>query len=108
MEFSSAFDQALAASGPAAIFLFDSDRCLRFQPTWTRDAYGRAPEHHALDWVWLLARDNDSGFVQIVFVTSPTLLVEHPRLALRSFESLDEAQEALRAFGSPPIAAEPW
>ena len=108
MEFCTPFDEALAHTGPPGVFLFDADGALRFQITWTRDLYGRAEGPHAPGWRWVLCRDRGSGFTQLVLVTSPTLLTDHPRLELRSFEDVDEARRALDDLGTPPVAEEPW
>ncbi len=108
MEFCTPFDEALAHQGPPGVFLFDAEGALRFQVTWTRDLYGRAPGPHALGWRWTLCRDIASGFVQLVLVTSPTLLTEHPRLELRAFEAYDEAKAALDALGVPAVAEAGW
>jgi len=108
VDFCSSFDQALAHAGPPAVFLRDAEGGWRFQPTWTRDLWGRAPGPHTHELGFVLARDVASGFVQLVMVTSPTLLVEHPRLQLRAFPDLASATEALAAFGSPPMAPESW
>lgn len=106
--FCSPFDEALAQQGPAAIFQLDREGLLRFETTWTRDCWGRAPGPHAHGWTWLLARDRDSGFVQLILATSPTLLEQHPRQDLRVLPSREAAVEALAALGAPPIRPEPW
>lgn len=107
-EFCSPFDHALAHGGPPAVFLFDREGLLRFDPQWTRDAWGRSPGPHAPGWVWVLTRDRDTGFVWMVLVTSPQLLVDHPRLELRAFSERAEAEAALAELGSPALASEPW
>ncbi len=108
MEFCTPFDEALATQGPPGVFLFDTEGALRFQATWTRDLHGRATGPHEPGWRWVLCRDKGSGFVQLVLVTSPTLLTEHPRLDLRVFEALEPAREALDALGTPPVAGASW
>lgn len=108
MEFCSPFDEQLAHHGPAGVFLRDSDRVWRFQPTWTRDLWGRAPGPHAHGHRFVLARDTGSGFVMLLLVTSPTLLTEHPRLQLRAYTTLDEATEAWKALGDPAVVPDPW
>ena len=108
MEFCTPFDEALAHQGPPGVFLFDAEGALRFHITWTRDLYGRAPGPHERGWRWVLCRDKASGFVQLVLVTSPSLLTEHPRLELRSFDDHGAAEAALQALGSPPVAEASW
>ena len=108
MEFCSCFDETLAHSGPAAVFLPDQEGKLRFDARWTRDNWGRAPGPHAIQWRWTLFRDRRSGFVFLALVTSPTLIPQHPRLQLRTYDSFDEANAARAAFGSPSIAAKGW
>ncbi len=102
--FCSPFDESLARSGPAGVFLFDPEGELRFHLTWTRDAWGRSPGPHAHGWVWLLLRDRDTGFVQLALVTSPTLIESHPRAEVAVFEDLEAARAARAAFGVPPFA----
>ncbi|MEZ4318660.1 MAG: hypothetical protein R3F61_14195 [Myxococcota bacterium] len=106
--FCSPFDEALAHAGPAGVFLPDTEGALRFQPNWTRDAWGRAPGPHAHGWTWTLLRDRDSGFVLLALVTSPTLITEHPRLDVRVAGSLDEARAMRAEYGNPPVAPESW
>jgi len=108
MLFCSPFDEALAQGGPPAVFLLDRDRRLRFQPEWTRDAWGRHPEASEHEAAWFVVRDCGSGFVQAVFVTSPVLLQGHPRVQARRVQSESHALQALAELGAPPIASEPW
>ena len=106
--FCSPYDHTLAHEGPAAVFLFDPSNELRHNVTWTRDAYGRQPGPHTHGWVWLLLRDRGTGFVQLALVTSSTLIPEHPRLDVRSYQSREAAQSARGEFGAPPICPEAW
>ena len=106
--FCSPFDEALAAAGPAAVFLPDPEGALRFHPSWTRDAWGRAGGPHRHGWCWMLFRDRGTGYVQLALVTSPTLVAEHPRMDVRSFEDRDAAETARERFGNPPLASDPW
>jgi len=108
MEFCSPFDEAFAHAGPAAVFLFDRDGALRFDATWTRDAWGRMPGPHRTGWCWQLLRDRASGFVQLILVTSPTLMVDHPRADVRVFGSHAEAVQARARFGDPSISVAEW
>jgi hypothetical protein len=105
--FCSAFDAALADAGPPALFLEDPEGRLRFDPEWTRDAWGRTPAVRP-GRCWALARDADSGYVQIVLSTSPDLVLHHPRATFRAFDAEAPARAALAALGRPPIAREPW
>ena len=102
------FDDELAKHGPPAVFLFDREGLLRFDPTWTRDAYGRAPGPHAAGSVWLLLRDRLTGFVTQVFVTSETLIEDWPRADVKRFATREEADAARAGFGTPPVCEEPW
>ena len=89
------------------MFLADTEGLLRFHVTWTRDCWGRAPGPHVHGWTWLLLRDQDTGFVQLALVTSPTLVREHPRAQVRAFDSREAAESCRATFGSPPMA-EAW
>jgi len=108
MEFCSPFDEALAHAGPAAVFLLDREGALRFDATWTRDAWGRAPGPHEPGWCWQLMRDRASGFVQLILVTSPTLLAAHPRADVRVFATHAEASDARARYGTPAMASDGW
>jgi hypothetical protein len=108
MAFCNAFDAHLAASGPAAVFLPDHEGLYRFDASWTRDAWERAPGPHAPGWRWVLVRDGATGFVQLVLATSPTLLAAHPRGDVRAFVDEAEARAARDAFGRPPVSPTPW
>ena len=108
LQFCSPFDEAAAHSGGAAIFLLDREGALRLAPNWSRDCWSRAPGPHASKWTWTLARDRDSGFVQLVLATSPTLLVTHPRFDLHAAADLQSALARLETYGTPAIAPEPW
>lgn len=102
--FCSPFDEALATVGPAAIFLLDQEGLLRFDPSWTRDCWGRAPGPHEHQWTWTALRDQGTGFVFVVLVTSMTLLLEHPRLDVRQCATRSEALAFAVSFGDPAIA----
>jgi hypothetical protein len=106
--FCSPFDEALALSGPAAVFQPDREGRLRFEADWTRDVWERAAGPHALAWTWTLLRDHDTGFVQLLLVTSPSLLVRHPRADVRPFPDLGAAREALADCGQPPLRPDGW
>jgi hypothetical protein len=108
VEFCSRFDEALARTGPAAVFLPDRDGRLRFDAEWTRDCWERVrgPLDHG--WTWTLVRDHDTAFVNLLLVTSPRLLERHPRADVRAFDAEDEAMAAWRGFGRPPIGRQPW
>jgi len=108
MEFCSSFDESLAHHGPAAVFLPDTEGRWRFQPSWTRDVWGRNEADHALGWTWTLLRDRDSGFVMLALITAPTLVTEHPRLDIRTYATLEEAKAARSEYGNPPRCEEPW
>lgn len=114
--FCSPFDALLAVQGPPAVFLRDPEGRMRFDAEWTRDAYGReeslsAQAANATEQdraCWALARDRDSGYVQLVLVTSPLLLAVHPRLEFRRFGAREEALAALASLGRPPLDKQPW
>lgn len=108
MKFATAFDEALANSGPPAVFLPDREGLLRFDADWTRDCWERAPGELSAGWTWVLLRDRATRFVNLLLVTSPALLASHPRADARLYATLDDAMAALAAFGSPPLAGDPW
>jgi hypothetical protein len=108
MEFCSPFDEKMAQSGPAAVFLLDREGLLRFHSTWTRDAWGRASGPHLSGWSWVLLRDRGSGFVQLALVTSPTLVRSHPRADVRTYDSYEAACAARSELGNPPLSMESW
>lgn len=82
----------------------DREGLLRFDPEWTRDCWGRAPASG--DPSWCLMRDRAAGHVQVVWCSAAALLVDHPRMQMRIFESRAEAEEARARFGW--TAEEPW
>lgn len=108
MPFCNTFDEELARTGPAAVFLLDPEGAWRHEPSWTRDAWQRAPGPHEAGFTYVLLRDRGTGFVQLALATSPTLLASHPRADVRAFPELEAAVEARAAFGRPPVAREPW
>ncbi len=105
--FCSPFDEALAHSPAGALFLVDREDLWRFDPEWTRDAWGRGAARPG-PWRYVLARDLATGFVQRVLVTASGLLEGHPRLQLRSFATEGEAERAFAALGTPPLAEAAW
>lgn len=108
MEFASPFDEALARTGPAAVFLPDREGRLRFAPEWTMEAWDRAVNPHEAGWVWVLVRDHDTGYVNLALCTSPGLLIVHPKGDVRRFETEADAVAAREAIGRPYVAREPW
>lgn len=97
LAFCSPWDEALANGGPASVFLPDREGLLRFDADWTRDCWGRAPGPHAAGWTWVLVRDRDTGFVNLLLATSPTLIPEHPRADVRVEPTAEAAWRAWRA-----------
>jgi hypothetical protein len=112
LEFCSSFDRVLALEGPAAVFTPNREGLWRLAPNWTRNAYdGDAEEGTAgsgREWRWVLARDRDTAFVQLLLCTGPALLRVHPRVELRHYEDLASAQGARALFGQPPLCRESW
>lgn len=108
LTFCNPFDETLATQGPPAIFLPDREGLLRFDESWTRDAWGRNPGPHALSPAWGLVRDHATRFVTLVLVTSPSLLADWPGADVRLFSTRDEADAARSALGALPMAGEPW
>ncbi len=106
--FCNPFDASLADRGPAAVFLPDREGLLRFDETWTRDCWGRAPGPHAPGDAWTLMRDRATGYVMLALVTSPTLLVTHPRLEIRQHTTQAAAEAERATYGTPPIARDAW
>jgi hypothetical protein len=107
--FCNPFDEALASQpGAPAVFLLDREGMLRFDETWTRDAWGRDPGPHAWGVVWRLLRDRATGYVTLVMTTSPTLNATHPRCDVRSFATWEEASAARASWGPLPLCPEPW
>ena len=106
--FCSPFDAELAERGPPAVFLLDRHGFWRFAPNWTRDAWNRMEGGGECGTRWVLARDRDSGFVQLLMCTGVDLLRDHPRHDLRHYPTEEAAREARGQWGSPPIAGDAW
>lgn len=108
MEFATPFDDALARTGPAAVFLPDREGKLRFSTEWTLEAWERAVGALDHGLVWVLARDHDTGYVNLALCTSPALLHAHPKADIRRFDTVDAAVAAREAIGRPYVAREAW
>jgi hypothetical protein len=108
MEFCSPFDEELARSGPAAIFVLNTSGQWRLGPDLTRDGRGRHPEPPALDPAFALFRDRTTGLVTWFYVTARALLEGHPRGDARFYPTEEEARAALAAIGPMPVDPEPW
>jgi len=108
VEFCSNFDETLAHSGPAAVFLLDREGRLRVDSEWTRDAWERASGEHPIQWTWTVLRDLDNGFVSLLLVTSATLLTSHPKAQVRAFANVESARAFRAQFGQPPVSLEAW
>ena len=110
LHFSDPFDQAVAERGPPAMFTINADGELRLHPDRTRDAWQRCagevgprtPPCHCL------LRDQGTGWVQYVLVTSPLLVADHPRADAWRFGTEAAALDALAALGTVPVAQEGW
>lgn len=112
LEFCSSFDRAVAFEGPEALFIRDREGLWRLAPNWTRNAHealeGDRAKNVGGEWRWLLARDHDTGFVQLLLSTGQDLLHAHPRMDLQCFAGLEEAEAARRSVGDPPVCKEAW
>ena len=108
MKFCSTYDETLAAHGPAAVFLLDKRGAWRFDPEWSRDAWLRDEGPHEHEVSYRLWRDEQTGYVVLLMVTSATLLTQHPKGQVRVYDTLEAAEQARRAFGMPPVSATPW
>ena len=105
LAWSSPLDGALAASVPC-VLLPDKEGLLRYDDTWTRDAFNRNPGPHALEDTWTLLRDRDTGFVTFVLATSPTLLAGHPRADVAVYPTAAAAMAVRTQLGPIPILRE--
>ena len=108
LTFCNPFDETLASEGPPAIFLPDREGLLRFDESWTRDAWGRNPGPHVFSPAWGLVRDHATRFVTLVLVTSPGLLEGWPRADVRLYATREEAEAARHALGTLAVAGDAW
>jgi hypothetical protein len=108
LDFCSRYDEALASTEPAAVFLRNKRGEWRFDAEWSRDSWLRAEGPHTHRVGYRLWRDNNTGYVVLLMVTSETLLLAHPKGQVRSYPSLEAAQQARAEWGTPPIAESPW
>lgn len=103
MQFCSAYDEAVAASGPPSIFLRTLEGLWRVQPDLSRDGcerLKRVPERvegHGL------MTDTATGFVTAVYTTGRDLFEDHPRVTVEWFDSEAAATAALEAMGRPTV-----
>ena len=103
LDFSDAFDRAVALSGPPALFTLDAEGTLRLDADRTRDGWGRSGEDLARDVGHWLLRDRATGWVQYALATGSALVEDHPGAAAARFPTQDVALAALRALGRPPL-----
>lgn len=108
MDFCNPFDAAIAAHGPAAVFLLDREGKLRLAPRWSRDTWGRHGADRGRDEAWLLLRDPGTTYVILAYATGAWLLDDHPRLEVRRFPDEAAARAAWAALGRPPVDPEAW
>lgn len=102
------FDEALARSGPPALFTVDAHGALRLDADRTRDGWSRVEGAPSREPALFLVRDRATGWVQLVLVTSPALLVAHPRADAVRYPAVAQARAVLRALGSLPIDRSAW
>lgn len=103
MTFCSPFDEELAASGPAAVFVRNTDGHWRLAPDLTRDSRNRVVAPPARDPSHVLFRDIETGFISWFYVTARALLEDHPRGEPRFYPDAEAAGAALAAVGKPPV-----
>ncbi len=111
--FCSGFDAAVARSGVPAVLVADRDGLFKIDEEWLRDAWTRlaaaSPDRAPSPGLaWTLLRDHSTGFVSLALITSPDLLVAHPRADVRAYRTRAEAEAARASFGRPPVCREPW
>lgn len=103
--FTDIFDAALARLGPPAVFTTTADGELRLHTDRSRDAWKRLSGDGklALEACHCLFRDQATGWVQYVLVTSPVLCAEHPRADIWRYDSQDAALAALARLGPAQV-----
>jgi len=106
--FCNPFDASLGNSSVPAIFLKDRSGFWRFDARYTRDTVSRVEGEIGGGPGFVLLRDTSTGFVWPAYVTQRQVLVEHPRLQSRFYDTEEQAFEALAAFGSPAMCETPW
>lgn len=108
LEFCSRYDEALAGNGPAAVFLVDCDGNWRHDSNWTRDCWESIEPPLFEGAQFALLRDIPTGFVQLMLVTSKSLLSGREGIEVRWFEMLEDARSELAALGQLPIVKGSW
>lgn len=108
LTFCSAYDALLMETSPAAVFLLDKRGEWKFSADWSRDAWLRDTGPYDYGVCFRLWRDALTGYVIPIMVTSPTLLMEHPKGEVRCFDTLEEAMAVRATFGDPPVCDTPW
>lgn len=99
--FASAWDQALAASGPAAIFTLDPKGLLRADPERTREiglTDGALPNAGPSHYV---VTDRATGVRMYLYVTHPHLAEHQPNADARAVETAELAIADVRAQWAP-------
>ena len=101
--FRDTFDQVLARRGPAAVFTRNFEGELSIDPVRTRAAWQLLEGEPVYGVCHCLFRDQATGFVQYVLVTSPELCRTHFSADITRHADQPSALAALAALGSPPI-----
>ena len=101
------FDQRLAEEGPPAIFGLDADGELSLDLVRTREAWAEASGLVEHEPCHCLIRDNATGWVQYVLITSPSLCRHHPRADIVIMQDQQMALKALSDLGVPPVCVQP-
>jgi hypothetical protein len=102
-EWRSPFDQAMAESGPAAVFTLDHGGRLGIDEARTRETWCRLAGPDGREACHCLFRDRATGFVQYVLVTAVNFYEAHPRADTVRYSSAEEAMSALAQLGPMPI-----
>lgn len=98
----SLFDEAMAETGPPAVFTLDHKGRLGLDEARSRESWSRLEAGGDFEHCHCVFEDLATGWHQYVLATSALLCEAHPRARVHRFETMEKALAFLDSLGSIP------
>ena len=98
MIFADPFDEALAKSGPAALFTLSHQGELRVDVMKSRELWRQNQGPFLVEACHCVLIDHETNWPQYALITSPQLCIRHERASIERYPAYEEALQAVEQY----------